>query len=103
MQVTSVFEQLLFSTVRLETTYKAGQGRATAFLFGHTAEKGPYVFLVSNKHVVIDAIFGQMFFTMRDGDQPRIGDKTTVGFDDFGSRWFGHPDPDVDLVIMPIA
>lgn len=103
MIVASPAEQLLYSTVRVETDYVKGHGAGTAFLYSHTVGANTYAFLVTNKHVVEDATRGRLFFTMADGEQPKVGESTTVGFDDFGSRWFGHPDPEVDVAIMPIA
>jgi hypothetical protein len=61
------------------------------------------MFLVSNKHVVLDAVQGRLFFTLANGDQPRIGEKITMGFDDFGRRWYGHANPAVDIAVMPVA
>jgi hypothetical protein len=102
MQVQSPAEQLFFTTVRIETqsddTWRAGTG----FFFAQTEGDAHRIFVVSNKHVVQDAKRGTMLFTLREGDQPKLGERFTVTLEDFSGNWFGHPDVDIDIAVMPL-
>jgi V8-like Glu-specific endopeptidase len=103
IEVVSPADQLLFTTIRLETEYADGHGSGTAFFYQFKTENGAYPFVVTNKHVVDGAFNGQMAFTIADGDQPLIGQKFSVGLPQFDSYWFGHQDPEVDIAILPLA
>lgn len=103
MQVQSPAEQLFFTTVRMETETDKEHGAGTGFFFNYAEGESQYPFVVSNKHVVLDAKRGSLLFTVRDGDQPKIGERFTVTLENFGSRWFGHPDMNVDIAVMPLA
>jgi hypothetical protein len=60
--------------------------------------------IVTNKHVVDGAVFGQFSLTLRNAEGgPIVGQHTTIRLDQFQSRWVPHPDPNVDLCAMPIA
>jgi hypothetical protein len=107
LRVDSPAARLLFCTVRLETTGPHFSGTGTAFLFGHEHRGGYYVFLVTNKHVVQGATSGKFFFTRRDGPDPLagplVGERWEVLVNDFEAEWHGHPDPAIDITIMPIG
>jgi len=103
MQVQSPAEQLFFTTVRMETETDKERGAGTGFFFEYAQGESQYPFVVSNKHVVQAAVRGSLLFTVGDGEQPRIGERFTVTLEDFGSKWFGHPDPEVDVAVMPLA
>lgn len=103
MQVQSPAEQLFFTTVRMETETDKEHGAGTGFFFNYAEGESQYPFVVSNKHVVLDAKRGTLLFTVREGDQPKIGERFTVTLENFGSRWFGHPDTNVDIAVMPLA
>lgn len=105
MEITTPAEQLLFSTVLVETEGpEAGESRAgTAFMFSYENEEGVLVTLVTNKHVVHGAKRGTFFFTKRRGDQPAIGERYDLVFDNFENAWHGHSDPDVDIAVMPLS
>jgi hypothetical protein len=103
MQAQSLAEQLFFTTVRMETETKTGHGAGTGFFFDYADGNDRYLFVVSNKHVVQDAKRGTLLFTVREGDQPKIGERFTVTLENFGSNWFGHSDIDTDVAIMPLG
>ena len=103
MQVNTVIEQLLFTTVRIETTTPDGISAGTAFIFNYQQEEKQFLFLVTNKHVVKNAINGRFFFTLSDGQAPKIGQRFDVEMNQFEQQWFGHPDPDIDVAIMPLV
>lgn len=94
MQVQSPAEQLFFTTVRMETETDKEHGAGTGFFFDYADGGSHYLFIVSNKHVVQDAKRGTLLFTVRDGDQPKIGERFTVTLEDFG--------PDGSAIQRPI-
>jgi len=103
MQVNSIAEQLLFTTVRIETTTPDGIGAGTAFIFNYRQEEKQYLFLITNKHVIRGAIKGRFFFTLSDGQAPQIGKRFDVEMNEFEQRWHGHPDPEIDVAAMPLV
>ncbi len=102
----TVAQQLLFSTVRLVTVSRNGESIfGTSFVLLHTFPKGRQeLFLVTNKHVVADAQTGTVFFTRPKPDGgPDIGNPFHLEIDAFEAQWHGHPDPDVDVAVLPIS
>jgi len=102
MQVNTIAEQLLFTTVRIETKTPHGTSTGTAFIFSYQQEEKEYLFLVTNKHVIKDAIDGRFFFTLGNGKSPQIGQRFDIQMSQFEQQWFGHPDPEIDVAIMPL-
>lgn len=99
-------EQLTHSTVRIETNYLDGSiGTGTGFFFNFEG-KDPGLripTIVTNKHVIADALNGKIHFTFRDeNDGPIIGRHLAVSIDQFSPAWIFHPDHDVDLCVLPI-
>lgn len=104
MQIDSIAEQLFFTTIRIDTVDQAGNaGAGTGFFFAHRKGDVTYPFLVSNKHVVRGMRAGRLTFHRRDGDKPVLGEGFPVEISDWQSAWFGHPDPEVDISILPFA
>jgi len=103
MLVNSIAEQLLFTTVRIETITPDGIGTGTAFIFSYQQEEKRYLFLVTNKHVIRGAINGRFFFTLSDGQSPQIGQRFDVEIGQFEQQWFGHPDAEIDVAVMPLV
>lgn len=102
MQVNTIAEQLLFTTVRIETSTANGTGAGTAFIFSYQQEEKQYLFLVTNKHVIKGATTGRFFFTLRDGQSPQIGQRLDIEINQFEQQWFGHPCSDIDVAILPL-
>jgi hypothetical protein len=99
-------KQLLFTCVRIETTYADGSsGVGTSFVFQDAASpEGKQLFLVSNKHVVAKSIMGIVFFTEKSADnQPILGKPIHLQLDSFASQWHGHPDEAIDIAVMPLS
>lgn len=103
MQVQSNAEQLLFTTVRIETRSPKESGSGTGFIFNYRVGDQQVPVLVTNKHVVKGSDVGTFFFTLGKGGQPVIGEKIDLEVTDFEDAWHGHPDPDVDIAVMPLA
>lgn len=106
MEVQTPAEQLLFTTVRIETSTPTGGGTGTAFLFTYEHDDGrSWGFLVTNKHVIAGATDGRFFFTKGEGEneRPLIGQRHDFTISDFESLWHGHPDADVDIAVAPLG
>ena len=104
VKVSSIAEQLLFATVRLETTNLAGgTGVATAFFFGVERNARQYGFLVTNRHVIRNTSTGRILFTVSENKQPILGKTHGLNILDFEKWWHTHSDPDVDIAIAPIG
>jgi hypothetical protein len=99
MQVTTAFEQLFFTTVRVETSGPNGQGTGTAFGFLFQRDEKQWPFLVTNRHVITGAQAGKFFFTLSDGQKPLVGQRLDIDIDAFEGRWHCHPT--ADIAVMP--
>ncbi len=103
MDVRTIAEQQLFTTVRIEAITPDGTATGTAFVFRYDWDSKKTLFLVTNKHVVADATKGRFFFTLKGGDnKPLVGQRFDVTHDNFQGDWHGHPNPDVDIAVMPL-
>ena len=100
-------EWVLLSTIRIETTIPNGISTGTGFFFNFCVEEetGTSIpTIVTNKHVIKDAIVGKLRFSLKDTNgKPIWGEFYDLKLDNFDKRWIFHPDPNVDLCILPIA
>lgn len=100
----SILEQLCFSTVRIETTDSQGNTYSgTGFFFEISVGDYKVPVIVTNKHVVNGMTSAHFIITEADEHgNPKYGSCFPVNFDvDFEKQWIMHPDPNVDLCIMP--
>lgn len=106
IQPKSLSDELLFTTVRIETEDAFGALRhGTGFFFRFAIDDTrDYPVVVTNRHVVAGGKKGR--FSIHEGVSG--GDtfmpactSDRIELEDFESRWTGHPDPDVDLCGMP--
>lgn len=104
MQIDSQIKRLLFNTVRVDTELEDGSsGSGTAFIVDHMHRTGLRQFIVTNRHLVENVRRGGLVFTQKRDDQPLIGRRFHLDIEDFSAAWFPHPDPAVDLAIVPLA
>jgi hypothetical protein len=104
MNVTSLAEQLFFTTVRLDTVTDTGaQGCGTGFLYAQKHGDQTFPFVVTNKHVVRGMKAGWLNFLQRDGDKPKLGSAFRLEIQGWPDAWFDHPSPDVDIAICPFV
>jgi hypothetical protein len=100
-------EQLAFSTVRIETDLSTGDvGTGTGFFFRiREKDDGSFIpVIVTNKHVIKDAIKGKLRLTYSNSaGLPDIGNNTNIIFEEFEQRWTNHPDENIDLCVLPLA
>jgi hypothetical protein len=103
MKPQTVIEQLLFSTVRIEVDKATSTEAGTSFIFSYEHDSKQYLFLVTTKHIVNGAKIGRFFFTLSDGQNPRIGERLDIQVQDFQNAWVGHPNPSIDIAAMPLV
>jgi hypothetical protein len=98
--------QLLYTPVRIETKSSDGTGGAgTSFVFRDAASPPNHqLFLVSNKHVIEGADEGYLYFAEEGADGlPKVGEPFFFKSDMFSTQWHGHPNPDIDVAVMPLS
>lgn len=98
--------QLVHSTVRMLCIHPDGrQSTGTGYIYSFYEENGtscPCV--VTNKHVVINAKQGVFNLTLKNSDDtPNLGKHETVILNDLQQYCIPHPNPNVDLVALPIG
>jgi len=104
MEVSSITEQLLFTTVRLEIQDALGNsGIGTSFILNYTSQGKLYPFLVTNKHVISGAKIGRLTFIQMSDGKPLLGISYTLDISDFEQIWYGHPDSEIDIAVTPFA
>lgn len=103
-------EILINSTIKIECiekdtakgkiSYKRTSG--TGFFFSFLAPGGlSYNVIVTNKHVIKDAVRGTLYFKLSNAaGYATFGKTQAITINDFSSRWISHPDTTVDLAIM---
>ena len=100
-------ELLCHSTIRIEIEVRnGGLSTGTGFFFKFKEKENGYYIpaIVTNKHVVKDAKIGRFLFTRKNPDgSPDVGNIARFRIIDFGQNWVMHPDPDVDLCILPFG
>lgn len=100
----SISEQLAYSTVRLVARLTSGETSiGTAFVYRFLDDGAKHVpALVTNKHVVDGATDVTFLVHEASGDvpHPSLSLSVTLPRQD---NWVPHPDPDVDLTVLPIA
>lgn len=103
MDINSTTKKLLFSTVRVDTVLEDGsQGSGTAFVVSHGHARGQHRFIVTNRHLVDGVRRGSLVFTQKRHGQPLLGQRFQLHIEQFPQAWFGHPDPAIDLSIIPM-
>lgn len=71
MEVSSIAEQLYFTSIRVETVNASGVGGiGTSFIFGYKLEEKQYPFLVTNKHVISGVQNGWLTFIQAHDGKP---------------------------------
>lgn len=105
MQVQSLLEQLLFTTVRITTMGPGGDGLGTGFFYSADDAAGKKdLFLVTNKHVVEGATGVDLHFIARGpDDKPVLGQEEAIGVGRADQSFVGHPDPAIDVSVMRIG
>ena len=105
MRVETPAEQLLFATVFIRALSDSGAGwTGTGFIYAVNTDKGDVFVLVTNRHVVTDAVsLTFRFIRERDGT-PIFGEAVTGEWrEGYTPGWSLHPKSEVDIAVLPIA
>lgn len=106
METLSILEQLRFCTTRIETEDSSGNKYSgTGFFFELTVDDKIVPLLITNKHVVEGMEKGWFRITQSDAvGQPLYENHMPfIWQEGFAYNWIFHPDPNVDLCVLPIA
>lgn len=104
MKVDSIFETLLFTTVRIEAKLKDNSiSVGTGCIFNYEVDGKAYLFLVTNKHIIKNSSEATLLFNLTDKKIPLLGQRHGVRIANFENQWTGHKSPDIDVAIMPFA
>jgi hypothetical protein len=101
-----IVEQLTHSTVRIECTLHDGNSSCgTGFFMNLLRNEERYIpVIITNKHVIKGARKGRIHFTFQlPSGEPDPGSHQQYEIDHFEQQWIPHPDPAIDLAILPIA
>jgi len=106
-------EQLSHSTIRIncikEVKNDSGKiikfrSRGTGFFYELRVGDKIHDVLVTNKHVIKNAVEGELVFTLKGEDgKPVYSEQRTFKVKNFKNDFLMHPDPNVDLCIMPMG
>lgn len=102
----SLSDQLIHSTVRIETTGADGDGSGTGFFMKLCETENSNVpVIVTNKHVIDAATEGVLHFTQEkdESNEPDYDNHIEMGVSNFEASWIKHPDATVDLAVYPVA
>lgn len=100
--------QLVYSTVRIESTYlidgQKEKDYGTGFFFDFSTNDSTSIpCIVTNKHVVEGAIEGGFVLIMKNSNGTPSSHTIFFSINDFDNIWKPHPDKSVDLCIMPLS
>jgi hypothetical protein len=102
MKVNTISEQLLFTTIKITTELKNGSSSGTGFVFRTPINETEYdYYIVTNKHVIKDAINGNFRFIANNNDSPDLQNPIEHNLSNFESLWYGHSDDKIDVAIIP--
>ena len=100
-----MLEQLCFCTTRIATeNSNRNKYSGTGFFFDLNIDDKRVPLLITNKHVVEGMEKGEFRITMSDAEgQPLYTKHMLICQEGFAHNWIFHPDPNVDLCVLPIA
>lgn len=103
MQVQTMIEQLLFSTVRITTTAAGQSGSGTGFFLAEERpEGGTAVLLVTNKHVIAGADQVTLhLIAAGPANTPALGSELTMTCSP--QQFTGHTDPEIDIAMIGVG
>lgn len=106
---TTIRDQLLYHTTRIRARTPDGrEPLGTGFFFAHYIPGTNKVmnFVVTNKHVVEGAFVASFLLHLgerKNGAFVPAGRSIDIELFNLGERVFGHPDPNVDLCLIPFS
>lgn len=103
MDVSTIADQLFFVTAFLEGSGGGKTWSGTGFVYGVETDQGVVHVLVSNKHVLANTESLTVRMVRAEGDGPKLGNATQIDVADAQSLVTGHPDPKVDVAVVPLS
>ena len=102
---TSLIEEWMFSTIRINTTDEKGENWvSTGFIFGYPVSKEQSIpFLVTNRHVIENQISIELHLIKEKDGKPDLDNTITLPITDLENHWHFHPNPKMDVAIMPFG
>ncbi|HVT12582.1 MAG TPA: serine protease [Fimbriimonadaceae bacterium] len=104
------FGQLLFATTLIKCVMRDGSPKqGTGFILDYEAPGGDIPLLVTCKHVVAGANEFTLHLTAQKPDDGSgepildLGTRVELRLGEGESLWFPHPDPDVDIAVLPMV
>ncbi|MBN8425003.1 trypsin-like peptidase domain-containing protein [Microbacterium esteraromaticum] len=98
--VSTIADQVFYSTVRIETSLPNGTSTGTGFLLLYSSDEVVYPVLVTNKHVLADATAATFTLARSENGAP-MSAGTQITMTEFSpAAWLGHPRVDVDVAVM---
>lgn len=109
-QKPSLSEDLVNSTIKIATAEYSDKSQkkfsnfsGTGFFFLFKYKNSEIPVIVTNKHVIRDAVKGILYFkTMKTDSTANYAKIEEIKFENFSNNWILHPDSTVDLAILPI-
>lgn len=106
MRVVTSSDQLFFCTTRIQATDARGANSVgTGFFFLHKVDsEREALLLVTNRHVIQNQVYGTIAITQSVDGQPALGRGIDLTIpQDYWRNWCPHPDPSIDVAILPIG
>src|ERR1043166_1167331 len=103
MEIRTVFDELFFSTIRIEAHPEGAKRRqfGTGFLVARETGVSPTVFLVTCHHVVRGCESGVFYFMKAEHGVPLM-EWHAEEINHLQLGWAPHPDKNVDLAVLCI-
>jgi hypothetical protein len=103
VKVETLAEQLFYTTLYVRAQDTDAEWSGTGFIYAVDTDKGQAHFLVTNKHVLAGARRLVVRIICGAENPPVLGDSAEISMENFDeAAWYGHPDPRVDVAVMPL-
>lgn len=98
------FEQFSYLTSRIECTLSNGNfSIGTSFFFGFSKNEEKIICLVTNRHVIENAVNAHLRMSLKDSaGNPILNTFEDITIPDITNKCIMHPSADVDLCILPM-
>lgn len=103
MRIESPLDQIFFCTVRITTQTLSGTTSGTGFLYNVVQGDTLYPFVVTNRHVIEDALSGSFWIHSGGRGDVDLMLPTHIRLDQLGAESFYHPDPAIDIAAIPLT
>jgi Trypsin-like peptidase domain len=99
----TIAEGLSYSTLRLDVKLRNGRvGNGTGFIYKFEDGGKYFLALVTCRHIFEGGVSIRFHITRAEGNGPGTA-HDIIDIDDIQSYWLPHPDPTIDLAVMPLG